>query len=130
VLRCAAATISPLDDPGLDPEEEASLDSLEHADWLGAIVSLVRAGRGAEASTKQLVEGIRTCPEVEIPSELDFDDVLFIETAFSIIVFPWFALGLTDRDERLTPIGAWVLPRALARAWGSDFDADTLPVEP
>jgi hypothetical protein len=33
------------------------------------------------------------------------------------------ALGVLDEDERLTRLGAWVLPRALARAWGSRFDA-------
>ena len=33
------------------------------------------------------------------------------------------ALGLVDDDDRLTDLGAWALPRGLARAWGADFDA-------
>ncbi len=119
-LRCAAATISPREETGLDPEEEAILLTLEHADWLGAIVSVVREGPGADASPEALVDGIRACPEVELASGLDPDDEAHLQTAFWILALPWHVLGVTDQDQRL---GAWVLPRALARAWGSDFDA-------
>src|SRR5438034_3022147 len=58
LLRCLAAIISPREETGLDPEEEAILLSLEHADWLGAIVSVVREGPGADASPDALVDGI------------------------------------------------------------------------
>jgi hypothetical protein len=122
VLRCAAATISPREETGLDPEEEATLLSLEHADWLGAIVSVVREGPGAQASPQALVDGIRACPEVELEAALDLDDEAHLETAFWILALPWHVLGVTDRDQRLTALGAWILPRALARAWDSDFD--------
>lgn len=74
VVRCAAATISPLHETGLDPEEEASLISLERADWLGAIVSVVRAGLSADASPETLAASIRTCPEVEMGPDVDPDD--------------------------------------------------------
>ncbi len=47
----------------------------------------------------------------------------FVETTFALVTPAWNALGLIDREERLTPLGAWALPRALARAWGADFDA-------
>jgi hypothetical protein len=123
VLRCASATISPHEETGLDPEEEAILLSLEHADWLGAIVSVVRQGPGADASPAALVEGIRRCPEVELEADLDLDEETHLEAAFWIVALPWHVLGVTDRDERLTSLGAWLLPRALAQAWGSDFDA-------
>ncbi len=122
LIRCVAATISPLEETGLETEEEATLLSLEHADWLGAIVSVVRAGPGADASPESLVDGIRHCPEVELESDLDLDEVTHLETAFWIVAGPWAALGLTDRDQRLTPLGSWLLPRALARAWDGDFD--------
>ena len=65
LLRCTAATISPREETGLDPEEESMLISIEHADWLGAIVSAVRAGPGADASPRSLIAGIAACPEVE-----------------------------------------------------------------
>lgn len=123
MLRCAAATISPREETGLDPDEEAILLSLEHADWLGAIVSIVREGPGEDASPDALVDGILACPEVRLASDLDLDDEAHLETAFWILALPWYVLGLTDQDQRLTAVGAWILPRALARAWGSDFDA-------
>jgi len=123
LLRCAAATISPREETGLDPDEDATLLTLEHADWLGAIVSVVRQGPGADASPEALVDGIRACPEVELESGPDPDDEAHLETAFWILALPWHVLGMTDRDQRLTAFGVWVLPRALARAWGSDFDA-------
>lgn len=50
LLRCVAATISPREETGLDIDGEAMLSSIEHADWIGAIVSAVRAGPGVDAS--------------------------------------------------------------------------------
>ena len=102
---------------------EATLLTLEHADWLGAIVSVARGGPGADASPEALVEGISACPEVMLDAELDVDDEAHLETAFWIVALPGQVLGLTDRDQRLTALGAWTLPRVLARAWGADFDA-------
>jgi len=125
LLRCTAATISPREETGLDPEEEAMLFSIQHADWLGAIVSAVRAGPGADASPRSLVAGIAACPEVEAGPGADLDDDIgLLEAAFSILAVPWEALGMVDREERLTALGVWALPRSLARAWSSDFDAE------
>jgi hypothetical protein len=125
LLRCVAATISPREETGLDPEEEAMLSSIEHADWIGAIVSAVRAGPGADASSRSLVAGIAACPEVEQGSVGEFDDdIALLEAAFSVLAVPWRVLGMIDREERLTALGVWTLPRSLARAWGSDFDAE------
>lgn len=124
LIRCAAATISPQEETGLDIEEDSLLLSLEHADWLGAIVSAVRAGPGSDASPNSLVDRIRNCPEVELGSDLDLDDESHLEAAFWIVSLPWHVLGITDPDQRLTPLGAWLLPRALARAWGGDFDQE------
>jgi hypothetical protein len=121
--RCAAGTIAPREDTGLGVDEEASIMALEHADWLGAIVSAVRAGPGADASPDALVAGIYSCPEVKVESD-DPDGDRVIATAFLLVLLPWACLGLVDDDERLTPLGAWALPRALALAWGSDFDAE------
>jgi hypothetical protein len=125
LLDLAAATISPREETGLDSEEESFLLSLELADWLGAIISVVRDGPGTDASPDALVDGIRRCPELQLESDLDLDDESHIETAFWIVALPWQILGLTDPDRRLTELGAWVLPRALARAWGGDFDRES-----
>lgn len=125
LIQLAAATMSPQEETGLEVEEESALLTLEHADWLGAIVSAVRDGPGADASPDGLVDGIRRCPEVDSEADMDPDDESFVETAFWIIALPWEALGLIDRDQRLTTVGQWVLPRALARAWGGDFDGES-----
>jgi hypothetical protein len=93
LVRCAAATISPQEETGLDVEEEAVLLSLQHADWLGAIVSVVRAGPGQDASPDGLVSGIRNCPEVTLESDLDLDDESHLETAFWKVALPWRVLG-------------------------------------
>lgn len=122
LIRLAAATISPMEETGLDLEQEALLMSLEPADWLGAIVSAVREGDGADASPDALVDGIRNCPEVTVDPELDTDDESHVVAAFWIVALPWHALGITDRDQRLTELGVWILPRALARAWNGEFD--------
>ncbi len=125
ILRCTAATISPREETGLGIEEEAALLSLEHADWLAAAIVTVREGAGCEASGEALADAISRCPEVSLEADLDIDEELHLEAAFSIAVLAWLALGLIDRDERLTPLGAWAMPRALARAWGGEFDPGT-----
>lgn len=123
LISCAAATIEPDEATGLDAEEEALLVSLEPADWLGAIVSAVREGAGADAGPEALVSGIERCPEVHVNAALDDGEASHIATAFSMISTPWVALGITDPGDRLTELGVWLLPRALARAWNGDFEA-------
>jgi hypothetical protein len=122
MVVAAAATISPRGETGLDAEEESLLLTLERADWLGALVELVRAGPGAEARPADLVAAIHRCPEVETGPDVDLEDDDLTDAGFAIVTTAWLALGLLDRDDRLTAVGSWVLPRALARAWGSDFD--------
>jgi hypothetical protein len=124
LIRCAAGTISPQQDAELELEQAALLVSLERPDWLGAVVGVVRAGAGADASPEGLVAALRDCPEVADQSDLDDDAEASVQTAFSIVSAPWEALELIDADEQLTALGEWVLPRALARAWGADFDRD------
>ena len=129
LIRLTAATISPQEETGLDVEEESLLLSLEHADWLGAIIGMIRNGPGADASPDALVDGIRNCPELELESNLDLDDESHLEAAFWIVALPWQVLGAVDRDQRLTELGQWILPRALARAWGGDFDAERRDIQ-
>jgi len=45
-------------------------------------------------------------------SDPDLDDESHLETAFWIVALPWQALGLIDRDQRLTALGEWVRSRA------------------
>jgi hypothetical protein len=127
LIGLASATISPEEETGLDVEEESLLLSLELGDWLGAIISVVRDGPGASASPAALVEGIRSCPEVVLESDLDVDDESHLNAAFWIVAVPWELMGIVDSHHRLTELGEWLLPRALARAWNGDFDQESNP---
>src|SRR5215218_6531605 len=120
-LAAAGALIAMRGPSGLDPELEAAVMALELADWVGAVVGLVRGGVGANAEPAALVAAINDCPEVE--GTVDPDDADLVELAFEVVLPTWEAIDAVDVDRRLTDLGAWGLPRALARAWGSDLHA-------
>jgi Plasmid pRiA4b ORF-3-like protein len=120
-LAAAGALIAMREPSGLDPELEAAVMALELADWVGAVVGVVRAGVGASAEPAALVAAINECPEVD--GTVDPDDADLVELAFEVVLPTWEAVGAVDADRRLTALGAWGLPRALARAWGGDLNA-------
>jgi hypothetical protein len=120
-LTAAGALIAMRESSGLDPEREASVMALELADWVGAVIGLVRGGVGASADPAALVAAINDCPEVD--GTVDPDDADLVQLAFEVVVATWEAVGAVDADRRLTELGAWGLPRALARAWVSDLHA-------
>jgi hypothetical protein len=106
----------------MDLEEEAAIMSLEHGDWLGAVIELVRAGVGAAASPEKLVSYSNDSPEVE--GVIDPDDEVLIRTSFELVLPAWESAGAIDAARRLTALGRWGLPRALAWAWDHDFGAE------
>jgi hypothetical protein len=120
-LAAAGALIAMREPSGLDPELEAAVMALELADWVGAVVGLVRGGAGANAEPVALVAAINERPEVD--GTVDPDDADLVELAFEAVLPTWEAVGAVDADRRLTALGAWGLPRALVRAWDSDLDA-------
>lgn len=109
------------DESGLPPDQEAMLAALQHADWAGAMIGMVRGGVGCPATARQLVSYIDGCPEIE--GEVDEDDRELIEAAFDLILPIWQAAGAIDDNQRVTELGRWGFPRALAWAWHGDFDA-------
>jgi hypothetical protein len=119
-LGSAGGLISAREETGLDGEEESTVLALEHADWLGAVVGLVRAGVGASAEPESLVDYIDACPEVD--GVVDPDEASLVETAFELVLPAWEAAGAVDEDRRLTLLGWWGLPRALAWAWRGELD--------
>jgi tetratricopeptide (TPR) repeat protein len=120
-LGGAGGLVSPRKDPGFDIEEEASIMTAQLGDWLGAVIGLVRAGVGAPASPEDLVSYINACPEVE--GEISPEDASLVETAFELVLPAWREAGAIDASHRLTALGGWGLPRALAWAWEHDFDS-------
>jgi len=121
VTGSVAALVAPREPSGLPPDEEARLEAVQAADWLGAVVGLVRGGAGAPATPSALVGAIDDSPEVD--GEVAAADVDGLEAAFELILPVWEAAGALDGDWRLTPLGRWALPRGLAQAWAADFDA-------
>lgn len=94
--------------------------TLDHADLIGAVLGAVRAGVGSPAGPRHLTTHIDSYPEVE--GEIDEDDRRLIEGAFELLVPIWQVVGALDAEQRLTELGVWGLPRALAWAWGATFD--------
>lgn len=114
-LREVAETISPTDDPGLPAEEQASVYSLEHADWLAIVVGLARRGVGATFSDEDVVRDLAGMDEVDGAGAEDGEYVLPVE----VLAPQWQALGVLDEDRGLTPAGQWALPRALHAIWST-----------
>jgi hypothetical protein len=93
-----------------------SRSTLDHADLIGA----VRAGVGSPAGPRHLASHIDSCPKVE--GEVDEDDRRLIEVSLDLLVPVWQVVGALDAEQRLTELGRRGLRRALAWAWGADFD--------
>ncbi len=119
-VEAAGAFIGMHEDPGLDPLEVATILTMQNADWVGAVIGLVRAGPGRRVRPPDLVALINTFPEVE--SRIGPEDAALLEAGFESVLHGWAAAGVLDDDRRLTALGVWVLPRALAWAWNADFD--------
>jgi hypothetical protein len=120
-IEAAGSLIALKNSTGLPVEEESLLMTLDHADLLGGVLGAVRAGTGIRAHPVDLTANIDACPEVD--GEVDDDDRGLIKAAFGLLAEVWLAVHALDADYRLTELGRWGLPRALAWAWGGDFDA-------
>ena len=116
-LQALASTISPSEELGTSPEEQAAVFSLQHADWLGGIVGLVRRGVGAEFDADGWSQDLAAVPEVDDKSEDVDDDVAAFSVPVEVLAPSWQTLGVLDEDRCLTPLGRWGLPHALLSAW-------------
>ncbi len=109
-----AELVAPSDMEPLSPGQRDAVLILEWADWLGAVIGLVRAGERTAVDGAVMVDMVNRCPEVT--STIPKADRSRIEWAFDTMIEPWGALGLVT-DEGLTALGVEVLPAALHRAW-------------
>jgi hypothetical protein len=119
-IQAAGALVSMNGESGLGSHEESSLMTLQHGDWAGAVIGLARAGVGTRAWAEDLYRFADKCPEIE--GAYEADDREPIEFAFGLIVPVWEAVGALDEHRRLTELGRWGLPRALAWAWDGSLD--------
>lgn len=116
VTAALAATVSPAALAPLAADARRAVLELEWADWLGAVIGLVRAGPGAAVDPDDLVDQVNRCQEVT--STIPKADRARVAWAFGIVTEPWAPLGVVDTGG-LTAFGISILPAALRRAWGS-----------
>jgi hypothetical protein len=116
-VEAVAALVAPSSMAPLTPAQRDAVFVLEWADWLGAVLGLVRAGEGAPVDGPSMVDHVNRCPEVT--TTIPKADRPRIEWAFAILTEPWTELGLV-LDGRLTAQGVDVLPAALDLAWSGD----------
>jgi hypothetical protein len=119
-IQAAGALVSMNGESGLGSHEETSLMTLQHGDWAGAVIGLARAGVGTRAWSEDLFQLADKCPEIE--GSYEADDREPIEVPFGLMVPVWEAVGALDEHRRLTSLGHWGLPRALAWAWDGSLD--------
>jgi hypothetical protein len=96
----------------------AALCAIHHTDWLAAVVALTRRGPGVLASAERVARMIIESEDVNVDLD-DPDDLDATEMLFTSVIPLWTELGIVDKDEVLTPLGWWGLPKALERAWTS-----------
>jgi hypothetical protein len=121
-IGASGSLIAGLGETPMSVQRQSTIMALQPGDWLGAVIGLVRAGVGAPAEAADLVAYADECPE--LAGEADPDDVEILEEGFAYLLELWEATGAIDRQGRLTELGRWGLPRALAWAWSGDFDAE------
>ena len=114
VLAAVAATVSPASLLPLDHDARTAVLDLEWADWLGAVIELVRRGPGTPVDPEALVDHINRNPEVT--STIPKKDRPRVGWAFGAVTDLWEPIGLADAGG-ITTFGCAVLPRALDRAW-------------
>ena len=115
VLAVLAAAVAPASLMPLTGDARQAVLELEFADWLGAVLGVVRAGTGTHVDPDVLVDHVNRCPEVT--STIPKTDRARVAWAFAVAVEAWGPLGVVDPDNCLTDFGAAVLPAALVRAW-------------
>lgn len=112
-LAAGAANCRDEPPPALDVDAAAAWMTLAQAEWLAAVVALVRGGPGTAADPHALAVAV----EASVADEDHDEDDAVLAAAFGPVVLIWSALGAIDAEERLTPLGWWGLPEALTRAW-------------
>jgi hypothetical protein len=111
---------------------------LDHASWLGAVVSLARGGPGTyvdeqtlahEAATFELEGAEAGDEDVEADDESWFDEPwldepvpleeqeLSLSLGFYPVIAIWRALGVVDHEGHLTELGWWGVPESVLHAW-------------
>jgi hypothetical protein len=101
---------------GMDSYTARCLDAMELDDWLATMIELVRSGCGTPADAESLLALSARCLDID-SGAVDPEQAPMMAGAFDALLPIWRALDAVTEATTLTPLGAWGLPRALARAW-------------
>lgn len=113
-----AETISPSEGPEEHEIEAVSaVMALQHADWLGLALGVVRRGPGAVLDPERVQADIDRLDDVDGEIEDREGHLAVLEMALLHLTPLWQELGVLDEYERLTERGVWGLPKALHRTW-------------
>ena len=113
-----AETMSPSEPPADDEVEVVSaVMALQHADWLGLAMGVVRRGPGGVLDPVLVQADIDALEDVEGEIEDRDGHLAVVQVALLHLTPLWQDLGVLDEDAQFTERGVWGLPRALYRLW-------------
>ena len=113
-----AETMPPSEDPGEQEIESVSaVMALQHADWLGLALGVVRRGPGGVLDPRLVQADIEGLDDVEGEIEDREGHLAVLELALLHLTPLWQGLGVLDQAGRFTERGVWGLPKALHRNW-------------
>jgi hypothetical protein len=113
-----AETISPSGEPvASEIEAVSAVMALQHADWLGLALGVVRRGPGTSLDPELVQADVDRLEEVDGEIEDPDGHLGVLEMALLHLSPLWQALGVLDENLCVTERGVWGLPRALYRIW-------------
>lgn len=115
-----AETISASEAPDDDEVEVVSaVMALQHADWLGLAMGVVRRGPGGVLDAEVVQADIDALEDVEGEIEDRDGHLAVLQLALLHLTPLWQDLGVLDGNGQFTERGVWGLPRALYRVWSA-----------
>jgi hypothetical protein len=88
--------------------------ALQHADWLGLVLGVVRRGPGGALDPELVQADIDHLEDVDGEIEDPEGHLAVLNMALRHLTPRWQDLGVLDENQCVTERGAWGLPRALS----------------
>ena len=117
-VAALAETISPSEEPKEHEIEAVSaLMALQHADWLGLAMGVVRRGPGNALDPELVQADIDRLDDVDDEIEDREGHRAVLAMALLHLAPLWQRLDVLDAHDRLTERGVWGVPKALHLIW-------------
>jgi hypothetical protein len=99
-------------------EAVSAVIALQHADWLGLAIGVVRRGPGNALDPELVQADVDRLDDVEGEIEDPEGHLAVLDAALLHLTPLWKRLDVLDAQDQLTERGVWGLPKALNRIWG------------